>query len=45
MALAQSWRSSDRAAEERRANFWASQAATLRRKIGPPRRGWGIALP
>jgi hypothetical protein len=45
MALAQSWRSSDRAAEERRANFWASQATTLRRKVGPPRRGWGIALP
>lgn len=45
IALAQSWRGSDRASEERRANFWSGRADVLRRKLGPPRRGWGIALP
>lgn len=45
IALAQSWRGTDRASEERRANFWSGRADVLRRKLGPPRRGWGIALP
>jgi hypothetical protein len=45
IALAQSWRGTDRASEERRANFWSGRADVLRRKLGPPRRGWGISLP
>jgi hypothetical protein len=45
MALAQSWKATDRAAEERRANFWASRADLYRRKVGVQRRGWGLRVP
>lgn len=45
MTLGQSWRATDRAAEERRANFWAVQRDLFRRKVGKQRRGWGILLP
>jgi len=44
VALAQSWKATDRAAEERRAAFWDTKTVELRRKVGAQRRGWGIRL-
>lgn len=44
MRLASSWRSSDRQAEERTAQFWAAAAADYRRKIGTMRTGMGKRL-
>lgn len=44
LRLGSSWRASDRAAEERLANFWASEAADLRRKVGSTRPGLGKRL-
>jgi hypothetical protein len=41
---AQSWKATDRAAEERRANYWGGQAMMLRRKVGQQRRGWGLRV-
>lgn len=43
--LGQSWRASDRAAEERLANFWAARSSELRRKVGFFRPGMGVSLP
>jgi hypothetical protein len=45
LTLAPSWRSSDPAAAERRANFWATQAQVYKREIMAPRRGLHVALP
>lgn len=45
LTLAPSWRSSDPAAAERRANFWATQAAVYRREVASARRGLRVALP
>lgn len=47
VALAASARASDVRApgEERRGNFWATQAALYRRTVAAPRRGLGITLP
>jgi hypothetical protein len=45
LSLAPSWKATDRAAEERRANFWAARAGDFRRKVGAQRRGFGISLP
>lgn len=47
LTLAGSWRASDvgAASSERRANFWAQQAAMYRRDVASPRRGLGIPLP
>lgn len=44
MRLGLSWRSSDRAAEERLANFWKGVSVELRRKLGGSRPGMGISL-
>ena len=44
MRLAQSWKSTDSARDERLANFWAARADVYRRKVGPQRRGWGLAV-
>ncbi len=46
IALAASWKASDirGPSEERRANFWATQAMTYRRNVSAPRRGLGISL-
>jgi hypothetical protein len=41
---AQSWKATDRAAEERRANYWGGQAMMYRRKVGLQRRGWGLRV-
>lgn len=45
LTLGPSWRANDAAAAERRANFWASQAAVYRRNTYGARRGLGIWLP
>lgn len=45
MRLGLSWRSSDRPAEERLADFWDSKATDLRRKLGFSRPGMGMSLP
>lgn len=45
MRLGLSWRSSDRPAEERLADFWDGKATELRRKIGFSRPGMGVSLP
>lgn len=45
MRLGLSWRSADRPAEERLADFWDSKATDLRRKLGFTRPGMGISLP
>ncbi len=45
LRLGLSWRSSDRPAEERLADFWDSKATELRRKIGFTRPGMGVSLP
>lgn len=45
ITLAKSWNMHDPAAAERRANFWATQAAIYRRNVVPGMRGLGIALP
>ena len=45
LRLAPSWRATDRAADERLANFWAGRSLDLRRKIGFTRPGMGVALP
>lgn len=47
IALAASARASDvrGPSEERRANFWATQAQLYRRSVAAPRRGMGVSLP
>lgn len=45
ITLAPSWRSSDPAAAERRANFWASQALMYKREVASARRGLRVSLP
>ena len=45
LTLAPSWRASDPAAAERRANFWATQAQLYKRDVAAPRRGLHVALP
>lgn len=45
MRLGLSWRSSDRPAEERLADFWDGKATELRRKLGFSRPGMGMSLP
>jgi len=45
LTLAPSWRASDPAAAERRANFWSTQAALFRREVRSARRGLGVSLP
>lgn len=47
VALAASARASDTRgpSEERRGNFWATQAQMYRRSVAAPRRGLGISLP
>lgn len=45
LRLGLSWRSSDRPAEERLADFWDGKATELRRKIGFSRPGMGMSLP
>ncbi len=44
LAVGGSWKSGDSPREERRGNFWATQALTYRRSIAAPRRGLRIAL-
>lgn len=45
LTLAPSWRASDPAAAERRANYWAAQAQLYKREVAAPRRGLHVALP
>lgn len=45
LTLAPSWRASDPAAAERRANFWATRSAAFRREVMSARRGLRVALP
>ena len=45
LTLAPSWRASDPAAAERRANFWAAQAQLYKREVASGRRGLHISLP
>lgn len=45
LRLGLSWRSSDRPAEERLADFWDGKATELRRKLGFSRPGMGVSLP
>lgn len=45
LTLAPSWRASDPAAAERRANFWTTQAAVYKREVASARRGLHVALP
>lgn len=45
LTLAPSWRASDPAAAERRANFWSARAQLYRREVASARRGLHVALP
>ncbi len=45
LTLAPSWRASDPAAAERRANFWAARAQMYKREVMSARRGLHVSLP
>jgi hypothetical protein len=45
LTLAPSWRASDPAAAERRANFWATQSMLYKREVMSARRGLHVSLP
>lgn len=45
LTLAPSWRASDPAAAERRANFWAARAQVYKREVMSARRGLHVSLP
>jgi hypothetical protein len=45
LTLAPSWRASDPAAAERRANFWATQSMLYKREVASGRRGLRVSLP